>query len=389
MNDKHKSTKLRFVHGNGRITQACRRMAFGFWGATALLLAAATSHALAANPVEVASFGSNPGNLKMFKYIPDQLPTPAPLVVVLHGCSQNARTFADESGWIQLADKLGLALALPEQALANNWSNCFNWFLPGDTSRDQGEVLSIKQMVDKMKSDHNIDPQRVYVTGLSAGGAMTSVMLATYPEIFAAGGIVAGLPYGCANDVPQAFQCMSTGHPSAGLSVRLPGLPGGPTDLPGGVTMTPGMCLLFPLPPPFCPPSSSAGSTFTPAALGDLVRQASNHTGPFPKVSIWHGSNDTKVSPINATEEMEQWTNVHGIEPVPAVQDTIKGFPHQIFKDANGDAVVETYSITGMAHGDPVDPGQGDDQCGTEAPFVINEHICSSYFIAKFWGLVS
>jgi poly(hydroxyalkanoate) depolymerase family esterase len=391
MKDKNKDTKLGFVHDRARFARTCRRIALGLWGATALFLAAALPQAWAGSPVEVTNFGSNPGNLKMFKYIPAQLSTPAPLVVVMHGCTQNARDFADESGWIRLADKLGLAMVLPEQQSSNNSKNCFNWFQQGDNSRDQGEALSIKQMIDKMKADHNIDPKRVFVTGLSAGGAMTSVMLATYPEIFAGGGIVAGLPYGCANDPPQmfptqAFQCMSTGHPSGGVSFGLPGgLPG--PGLPA-LTMPAGMCLMFPLPPPLCPaPSSAGGSTFTAAGLGDLVRQASHHTGPFPKVSIWHGSNDTTVSPINASEEMQQWTNVHGIASAPAVQDTIKGYAHQIFKDASGNAVVETFSITGMAHGDPVDPGPGADQCGTAAPFVINAQICSSLFIAKFWGL--
>ena len=72
-------------------------------------------------------------------------------------------------------------------------------------------------MVDRMKSDHNIDPTRVYATGLSAGGAMTSVMLATTPEIFSGGGIVAGLPYGCAKNLPDALQCMSTGRASGGV----------------------------------------------------------------------------------------------------------------------------------------------------------------------------
>jgi len=121
--------------------------------------------------------------------------------------------------------------------------------------------------------------------------------------------------------------------------------------------------------------------------LGDFVRQASSHTGPFPKVAIWHGSSDPTVSPVNASEAMLQWTNVHGTKAEPAVSDTVNGFPHHVFKNAAGNAVVETFSITAMGHGDPVDPGSGPNQCGTAAPFVIDVNICSSFFIAKFWGL--
>jgi poly(3-hydroxybutyrate) depolymerase len=241
-----------------------------------------------------------------------------------------------------------------------------------------------------MKSDHGVDPQRIYVTGLSAGGAMTSVMLATYPEVFAGGGIVAGLPYGCASDpspsMPvQAFQCMSSGHPTSlpGPSgvpgVSLPGFP------PSAFPVPPGTCLIFPI---ACPSLPSGSSTFTAAQLGDFVRQASNHTGPFPRVSIWHGSVDPTVSPVNASEEMLQWANVHGVSvDQSAVNDMVKGYPHRVFKNAAGTAVVETFSITGMGHGDPVDPGTGPDQCGTAAPFVLNVGICSSLFMAKFWGL--
>jgi poly(hydroxyalkanoate) depolymerase family esterase len=183
-----------------------------------MLFLGAAQPTLAATPVEVTSFGSNPGNLRMFKYVPDNLPSAAPLVVVLHGCTQNARTYAAESGWLQLADATHAALAMPEQSQANNQNLCFNWFQPGDITRDQGEALSIKQMVDQMRSDHRIDPKRIYLTGLSAGGAMTSVMLATYPEVFAAGGIVAGLPYRCASNVTDALQCMSNGHPVSWLA---------------------------------------------------------------------------------------------------------------------------------------------------------------------------
>jgi poly(3-hydroxybutyrate) depolymerase len=211
---------------------------------------------------------------------------------------------------------------------------------------------------------------------------MTSVMLATYPEVFAGGGIVAGLPYGCAENLSDALQCMSAGHP---LGSPFVGLPTGPVGLPGGPTVNvplpPGFCLFFPL---LCPPG---GDTPTPEEWGDRVRQASGHTGPFPKVSVWHGSADTTVNPVNATEEVEQWTDVHGTKAVPAVSDTVKGFPHRVFKDASGAAVVESFDITGMSHGVPVDPGSGADQCGTADQYVIDVGICSSFFIAKFWGL--
>jgi poly(3-hydroxybutyrate) depolymerase len=219
MKRRNKDEKPAVVRGKGHFAARCRSIARGAstlrstniqlngWGVSAplLLLVSASPEGLAAAPVEVTNFGSNPANLRMFKYIPDQLPASAPLVVVMHGCTQNARTFADEAGWIKIADKLHLALALPEQIQANNQRNCFNWFQASDNKRDHGEALSIKQMVDKMKSDHNIDPRRVFATGLSAGGAMTSVMIATYPDVFAGGGIVAGLPYGCANNLTDAL----------------------------------------------------------------------------------------------------------------------------------------------------------------------------------------
>src|SRR3984893_18926045 len=96
--------------------------------AATLLLGSLASSASAATTIEVTNFGSNPGKLKMFKHIPDQMPASAALVVVMHGCKQNARTFTDESGWTLLSDKLHVALVMPEQQQANNQNNCFNWF---------------------------------------------------------------------------------------------------------------------------------------------------------------------------------------------------------------------------------------------------------------------
>jgi poly(3-hydroxybutyrate) depolymerase len=94
---------------------------------------------------------------------------------------------------------------------ANNQNPCFNWFQPDDTARDRGEALSIRQMIDAMVERHSVDRSRVYVIGFSAGGAMTAAMLAAYPERFAGGAIIAGVPYGCADTVTLALQCMNPG----------------------------------------------------------------------------------------------------------------------------------------------------------------------------------
>src|SRR5262249_26346657 len=130
---------------------------------------------------EIDGFGSNPGNLRMFRYVPPRLMANPALVVVLHGCTQTAAGYDLGAGWSTLADRYGFVLLFPEQQQSNNPNRCFNWFQTGDIQRGEGEALSIRQMVERMVSDTGIDRSRVFITGLSAGGAMTSVMLACYP----------------------------------------------------------------------------------------------------------------------------------------------------------------------------------------------------------------
>ncbi len=235
------------------------------FAATATAVVAAAPAAHAATLTQVTSFGSNPGNLTMFVYRPDGLASGAPLVVAMHGCTQNANAYYTNSGWRKFADQWGFALVFPEQKSANDGLTCFNWELAADTGRGQGEALSIKQMVDHAVSSYGADPDRVYVTGLSAGAVMTSVMLATYPDVFAGGSIVAGIPYGCA-PATSPYTCMSPGVDK------------------------------------------------TPAQWGNLVRGAySGYGGPWPRVAIWHGTSDYTVAVANATESRDQWTNVWGI----------------------------------------------------------------------------
>jgi poly(hydroxyalkanoate) depolymerase family esterase len=133
------------------------------------------------------------------------------LVVILHGCTQTAGGYDDSSGWSRLADVFGFVVLYPEQRRENNANLCFNWFVSQDIMRDSGEALSIRELVAVAMANYNVDRSRIYISGLSAGGAMTNVMLATYPEVFAGGAIIAGLPYGTASTVPEAFDRMR-GH---------------------------------------------------------------------------------------------------------------------------------------------------------------------------------
>ncbi len=151
---------------------------------------------------EITGFGSNPGNARMFVYVPERTARKPALVVALHGCTQSAASYDRGSGWSTLADEAGFVVVYPEQQRSNNPQGCFSWFVPGDTARDCGEALSIRQMVDHAIRAFGVDKRRVFVTGLSAGGAMASAMLATYPDVFSGGAIIAGrgqgFPFGTA-----------------------------------------------------------------------------------------------------------------------------------------------------------------------------------------------
>ena len=288
---------------------------------------------------EVFSFGSNPGNLRMFTYRPPILAEKPALVVVLHGCTQTAAGYDLGAGWSTLADRYGFALLFPEQQHFNNPNGCFNWFQPEDSQRGRGEPLSIRQMIEKSVVDHGIDRRRIFVTGLSAGGAMTSIMLACYPDVFAGGAIVAGLPYGAAANVQQAFASM------------------------------------------FQSPSRPARE------WGDLVRKASFHRGPWPRVSVWHGNADKTVIPSNAREVLKQWTDIHGLSIVPSAQTRVDGYPRDVWLNESGDEILESYTITDMAHGTPLAVGEVEGACGAAGPFLLPVGISSSYHISKFFGI--
>ncbi len=281
----------------------------------------------------------NPGALVARKYVPTDLAPGAPLVVVLHGCTQDAEGYDRGTGWTALAGLQRFAVLYPEQRRANNVNGCFNWFEPGDTQRGAGEPASIKAMIDTMIADHGIDPARIFITGLSAGAAMAGVMLATYPEVFAGGGLIAGLPYGVARSMPAALSRMrSRGHESD-------------------------------------------------AQLADLVRSASTHDGPWPTVSIWHGTADATVHVANAEATVAQWRGVHDLATQAATEETLPGGHHRRrWHDGSGRVVVEEYAIARMGHGTPLDVGATGttEQAGA---FLLDVGVSSTLRLAAAWNI--
>lgn len=154
-------------------------------------------------------------------YIPaNQAAEPMPLVVMLHGCTQSPEDFAIGTGMNALAEEFGCLIAYPAQTQAANAQKCWNWFRPEDQRRDRGEPALIAGIVRDILRDQPADRTRVYVAGLSAGGAAAAILGAAYPDIFAAVGVHSGLPVGSANDMPSAFAAMRGG--STGLASSSP-----------------------------------------------------------------------------------------------------------------------------------------------------------------------
>ena len=282
--------------------------------------------------------GANPGNLKAWCYVPDG-DGPMPLVVVLHGCTQSAAGYDLGSGWSALAQAHRFAVLFPEQGRANNPNLCFIWFSPDDTRRGSGEVLSIREMVAAMVERYPIDRARVFVTGLSAGGAMASALLASYPDVLAGGAIIAGLPAGAAGTMTQAFDRMR-GHGHA----------------------------------------DAAGSAAH-------VRGASDHQGPWPTVSVWHGSADATVAPSNAEAILDQWRTLQGLAASPDRIETLDGAVHREWLDAGGRIRLEDHRIAGMGHGTPIATA-GPTACGSPAPYMLDVGISSTWHSAGRWGLL-
>ena len=235
-----------------------------------------------------ASFTNAAGTRGYKLYVPSGYDGQAvPLVVMLHGCTQTADDFAAGTRMNQLAERDAFLVAYPEQAGAANQQRCWNWFLRAHQRRGAGEPSLLAGITRQVMAAYRVDPGRVFVAGLSAGGAMAAVLAATYPELFAAAGIHSGLAYGVAHDVSSAYAAMREGPPAGGRAA-------------GGATVP---------------------------------------------LIVFQGDRDTTVAPANAAALLGPWNGTAASETV-----TGPGWTRRVYRDRDGRVVAEWWSVQQLGH---------------------------------------
>lgn len=263
------------------------------------------------------SFSNAAGSRSYKLYIPSSGDKrPSPLIVMLHGCAQSADDFAAGTRMSFAAEKRGCFVVYPEQPRAANASNCWNWFRSSDQRRDQGEPSLIAGLTRQIMKDHNIDPRRVYVAGLSAGGAAAAVLGETYPDLYAAVGVHSGLACGSAHDLTSAFNAM---RGDAGASSAA---------------------------------SRGAGARVTPTI-------------------VFHGDRDSTVHPRNGAHVISRAGADAKLQTKAERKSTASGnrYSHTVKHDARGSSILELWELHGAGHawsgGSPM--GSFTDQSGPDA----------------------
>ncbi|MGW0436788.1 extracellular catalytic domain type 1 short-chain-length polyhydroxyalkanoate depolymerase [Micromonospora sp. NPDC003197] len=275
--------------------------------AIAATIVAVASPARAATLTEVTNFGTNPGNLRMYLYVPDNVsPRPA-LLVAVHYCTGSGPTFYTNTEFARLADRYGFIVIYPSVTASDG---CFDVASTATlTHNGGGDSLSIVSMVRYVQQQYNTDPERTYATGVSSGAMMTNVLLGAYPDVFRAGSAFAGVPFACFAG--------STKWNSACAQGQL---------------------------------------TKTAQQWGDLVRNAyPGYAGPRPRMQLWHGTNDEILSYVNFGEAIKQWTNVHGLGQTPTSTDYPQpSWTRTRYASGAGQVLVEAVSMANTPHNLPV-----------------------------------
>ena len=244
---------------------------------------------------EKLSYRGNAGSIDYRLYGPVNAAPGMPLVIMLHGCTQSPGDFARGTGMSALADEFGFLVAYPQQDRAANPQKCWNWFRPGDQKRGRGEPALLASLTSHLIAEHACDAERVYVAGLSAGGAAAAIMASEYPDLFAAVGIHSGLACGAAKDVSGAMSAMQRG---------------------GG----------------------------KPARAG----------GVFIPVITFHGDRDHTVHEVNAQEIVAAATAAAGrplkVRTERGQSPAGRAYSRSLSADAEGKVLIEQWTIAGSGH---------------------------------------
>lgn len=295
------------------------------------------SHHSFATFTELKNFGTNPGDLKASYYLPkskDSNSADPALVILLHGCAQQAETLAQQSGLFGLAKQHNFALLLPQQGLSNNVKHCFNWYSADDYTKDKGETLSIKNMITRLKQ--KLASENVYIIGLSAGGAMASSLLVHYPELFTAGAVIAGIPFPCADGLITGISCMKNG------------------------------------------PSQTADELVT------RIKKINPKKTEWPKLSVWTGVNDSIVNPVNSSMLAQQWAKLSRLKAKPIV-DNEAGYKITRWQNSDTEVKVELVEVMKRDHGIMVNPKI--EHGGEVSDYLLASPLSTAKHLVEFWQL--
>ena len=275
---------------------------------TALTAVIGAQSASAATLTRVTGFGSNPSNLNMYVYVPNNVSARPALLVAIHYCTGSAQAFYSGGAhdYVTAADRYGFVIVFPE---ATRSGQCFDVYSPQALKRGGGsDPDGIYSMVNYAKQHYNVDSSRVYVTGASSGAMMTNVMAAEYPDVFAAGTAFMGVP----------ATCFATGSASNTWNSQCSG---------GQISKT-------------------------AQQWGDAARAMDpGYGGSYPRMQLFHGTADTTLNYNNFGEEIKQWTNLKGVSQSPVASSSPQsGWTRTRYGSNVTQAPVEGISVAGQGH---------------------------------------